>query len=111
MTAKLIIRLCYKGIMNEVITTVRLPRKLREEITQVVQQGHFKNVSDLLVASARNEVEKYAPSRATLLARQARKEIWNEYLAKAKGSTRKAIKLMHEDDLKYEKENKAFFKY
>lgn len=86
--------------MNDVVVTVRLPRKLKEDVDLVVKEGNFKNVSDLVVASVRKEVETYKPSRATLLVRKARKEIWEDYLKRANGDINKAIKLHHEDGKK-----------
>ena len=94
---------------NGVITSVLLPSKLKQEIKEVVNEGYFKNVSDLLVTGARYEVDKYKPSRATLLSRAAKKKADEYYLKKAKGNRKKAADLMFEDIKKYEKEDSDFF--
>ena len=86
--------------MAGVATTVRLPPQLRREIGTLVEEGHFKNISDFLLASAREKVKEYTPSEATLKAREAKKEIQREYLKKAKGDYKKALNLMFKDLLK-----------
>ena len=96
---------------NGEVTSVLLPRKLKEEIKEVVEAGYFKNVSDLLVTGARHEIDKYKPSRATLLSRAAKKKVDEYYLKKAKGNRKKAVDLMFKDFKKYEKENADFFKF
>ena len=96
---------------NSIITSIVLPRKLKEEIKEIVKAGYFKNVSDLLVTGARHEVDKYQPSRATLISRAAKKKVDEYYLKKAKGSRKKAADLMFEDFKKYEKEDPNFFRF
>lgn len=96
--------------MNDVVVTVRLPRKLKEDIDLVVREGDFKNVSDLLLSGARKEVETYKPTHATLLVRKARKEIWEGYLKKAKGNSKKAADLYFADLKKLEEEDPDFLK-
>ena len=97
--------------MNECITTVRVPVKLKEEAEKLVKQGYFKNLSDILVTGLRDQIQTYKPSKAVLESREAKKAVWDYYLKKAKGDTKLAVELHFKDIKKGEAEEPEFFKY
>ena len=97
--------------MNDVVVTVRLPRKLKEDIDQSVKDGRFKNVSDVIVSAARREVELFKISQAILTARKAKKELWERYLKRANGDSKKAAELFSKESKEYEDQNPGFFIY
>lgn len=90
-------------------TNVRMPIKLKKEAEKMVKKGYYNSISELVVASVRNEVNKIKElNKATKeieLIRMARKQVWSEFLKKAHGNPKKASELMSKEAEKiYSKE-------
>ena len=83
--------------MNECITTVRVPIKLKEQAEDLIKQGYFKNLSDLLVTGLRDQIQTYSPNFTALVVRKIRKDWEEELMAKAKGNKKKAFDLFRKE--------------
>ena len=93
--------------MSNIIATVRLPKKLKQQAEYLVKKGYFKNLSDALITGLRREVRECMTLESV---KNAKEQVWQEYLSKAGGDPEKASKLYLEDAKKYQKEHPEFFK-
>ena len=89
--------------METIVTTVRLPPKVKRAAENLVKEGLFKNFSDVVLAGLRREIYENE-------AREAREGVWRDYLNKAGGSAEKASKLYLHDATEYQKQHPGLFK-
>ncbi len=83
--------------MGVMVTTVRIPVKLKEYADKLVEEGYYKNFSDLVISGLRREVFENNMTLAVKKAREAKKAVWEEALKKARGDPDKAIKIMQKE--------------
>ena len=86
-----------------VVTTVRLPARVKAEAERLVADGLFKNFSDVVLAGLRREIDA---SRA----REARERVWRDYAARAGGDAEKASRLYLADAEAYQKAHPELFR-
>lgn len=74
--------------------TVRTPEKLKKEAEDLVEQGYFKNVSEIMVTGMRKTVQEYSKSRAVNEVRKFRDEQTKKALKQAGGDKKKAAEII-----------------
>ncbi|MCK4327336.1 MAG: hypothetical protein KAW41_02560 [Candidatus Diapherotrites archaeon] len=89
--------------MSTVVTTVRLPARVKQEAESLVHKGLFKNFSDVVLAGLRREINAHT-------AREAREQVWRDYLERSGGDAEKASRLYLRDAEEYQKKHPGLFK-
>ncbi|MFH0986565.1 MAG: ribbon-helix-helix domain-containing protein, partial [Candidatus Micrarchaeota archaeon] len=90
-------------MQNELLvpTSVRLPAKLKDEAETLVKKGYYGNFSDLITAALRDEIKEHKMLSSSVKdVREIRAKIWGDYMKRAGGNSKKAARLMYEEDLK-----------
>lgn len=93
-----------------VTTSVRIPIKIKEEADKLVEEGYFKNMSELVVNGIRNEIKEYSPSKAVRDIREFRDKTWQDFIKKAGGDKGKAADMCFDEIKKFE-ENSELVKW
>ncbi len=89
--------------MSAVVTTVRLPARVKEEAEVLVREGLFKNFSDVVLAGLRREIDAHKVC-------EARERVWRDYVERAGGDAKKASSLYLKDAEEYQKAHPELFK-
>lgn len=63
------------------ITSVRIPQALRDEAELLVESGRYKNISDVLVAGLRRELESHKHAKVEVLGKKIAKKVGKKLLS------------------------------
>lgn len=87
--------------METITLHTRIPKKVKDDIEELVEEGYYSSTADFLRDSARKAIrewrgkfEKDTPPEGTLKQlKDMRKKLWGEAIKEAKGDSYKAAKL------------------
>jgi len=90
---------------NLVQVSIKFPPRLKEGVQDLIDEGHFKTFSDVIITGTRQVVNEYHPQSAANQVRRIRDKLCDDLMKRAKGDKKKARELMMKEQEEILKED------